>query len=119
YSYQYHSSLAFILFTCSMRIMDTPLPILAIGHRFNTMQELRIACKHVTMSENFEFKVQQSYIKRYRIHCISSNGCPWFLHTSLVTYDSTTAKFSKSRHSLLNTPATVYAVCATDRLEQL
>ena len=72
--------------------MDTSLPILAIGHRFNTMKELCIACKHVAVSEHFEFKVQKSDTKRYRIHCISSDGCPWLLHASLITSDGDNSK---------------------------
>src|SRR5579859_90166 len=72
--------------------MDTSLPILAVGRQFNTMQELRIACKHVAVNENFEFKVQKSDTKRYRIHCITSDGCPWLLHASLITSDSDNSK---------------------------
>jgi hypothetical protein len=72
--------------------MDIPLPILTIGRRFDTMNELRIACKHFAVSENFEFKVQKSDTKRYRIHCISSEGCPWLLHASLITSDGDNSK---------------------------
>ena len=78
-------------FTCSTRIMDTPLPILAIGHRFNTMQELRIACKYVAVSKNFELspKIRHQPLQN-SLHQL--RRCPWLLHVSLITFDGDNSK---------------------------
>jgi MULE transposase domain/MuDR family transposase/SWIM zinc finger len=56
----------------------------AVGDQFDTMQNLRRACKEYAVQQNFEFKTSHSDKKRYRIHCVSSEKCPWRLHAALV-----------------------------------
>ena len=56
----------------------------AVGDQFYTMQDLRCACKEYAIEQNFEFKPSHSDKKRYRIHCVSSEQCPWRLHATLI-----------------------------------
>jgi hypothetical protein len=60
---------------------------LAVGVQFDSMKDLRLACKTHAVYENFEIKTDYADKKRYRIHCISSERCPWRLHASLITTD--------------------------------
>src|SRR5437667_201048 len=57
---------------------------LAIGDQFDTMQDLRRACKAYAVQQNFEFKTSHSDKKRYRIHFVHSEQCPWHLHATLI-----------------------------------
>ena len=66
---------------------DPPLP-LAIGNRFDSMTDLRLACKRVALFDNFEFKTIASDKKRYTIQCITADECPWRLHASLIPSDN-------------------------------
>ena len=60
---------------------------LAVGDQFDTIQDLRRACKEYAVQENFEFKTSHSDKKRYRIHCVSSEQCPWHLHATLIAVE--------------------------------
>jgi len=60
---------------------------LAVGDQFDTMQDLHHACKEYAVQENFEFKTSHSDKKRYRIHCVSSEQCPWHLHATLIAVE--------------------------------
>src|SRR5437773_10145229 len=55
-----------------------------IGDQYNLMQELHFICKQIVV--NFKLKVNTNKT-HYKIHCISSNMCPWYIHTSLITAD--------------------------------
>ena len=68
--------------------MNDPPPPLAIGNRFDNMADLRLACNHVALFDNFKFKTIASDKKRYTIQCITSDGCLWHLHASLITSDN-------------------------------
>ena len=57
---------------------DSPPP-LTIGNQFGSMRDLRLACKRVALLDNFEFKTIASDKKRYTIHGITADGCPWRL----------------------------------------
>src|SRR5437773_883318 len=48
------------------------------------MQDLGRVCKAYTVQQNFEFKTSHSDKNRYRIHCVSSEQCPWYLHATLI-----------------------------------
>ena len=67
--------------------MTTPVPAFAVDVQFDTMKDLRLAYKTLSIEENFEIKTDHVDKKQYRIHCISSEKCPWHLHTSLITTD--------------------------------
>jgi len=62
----------------------------AVGLQFDTMKDLRLACEALAIQENFEIKTDHAD-KRYRIHCISSERCPWRLHASSITTDKTSS----------------------------
>ena len=68
--------------------MNDPPPPLAIGNRFDSMADLRLACKHVALFDNFEFKIIASDKKRYTIQCINADGCLSRLHASLIASDN-------------------------------
>ena len=68
--------------------MNDPPPPLAIGNRFDSMADLRLAYKHIALFDNFEFKTIASDKKHYTIQCITSDGCLWRLHASLITSDN-------------------------------
>jgi len=67
---------------------DPPPPPPAIGNRFDSMADLRLACKRVALFDNFEFKTIASDKKRYTIQCITADGCLWRLHASLIASDN-------------------------------
>ena len=46
-----------------------------------------LSVKKPSVFDNFKLKVDASDKTRYRVHCISSNTCPWRLHASIVTAD--------------------------------
>jgi hypothetical protein len=66
---------------------DPPSP-LAIGDQFDSMTDLRLACKRVALFDNFEYKIIALNKKRYTIQCITADGCLWCLHASLIASDN-------------------------------
>jgi hypothetical protein len=68
--------------------MNNLPPPLAIGNQFDSIADLQLACKRVALLDNFEFKTIASDKKRYTIQCITTNGCLWRLHASLIALDN-------------------------------
>src|SRR5437773_2151297 len=48
------------------------------------MQDFHHAYKAYAVQQNFEFKTSHLDKNRYRIHCVSSEQCPWCLHATLI-----------------------------------
>ena len=59
------------------------LPTLAIGARYESMADLRLACKHFAVTNFFEFTPIKSDKIRYTIRC-KNETCSWRLHASVV-----------------------------------
>ena len=59
------------------------LPTLAIGARYESMADLRLACKHHALTNFFEFTPIKSDKIRYTIRC-KNEACSWRLHASVV-----------------------------------
>ena len=72
--------------------MDAHYPPLEVNSQFDSIVQLRDACKQHALRENFEFSTIKSNQSRYTIKCKSSNSCPWRLHASLVLSESDTSK---------------------------
>jgi len=72
--------------------MDTRYPPLEVNSQFDSILQLRDACKQHALRENFEFSTVKSNKSRYTIKCKSSDSCPWRLHASLTLSESDTSK---------------------------
>ena len=72
-----------------MNTKRQPPRALIAGTRYDTMKELRLLCKQTAVFYNFTFKVDAADKSRYRIHCNTSDTCPWRLHASSITSDGT------------------------------
>jgi len=67
--------------------METPASALHVGASFDTLQELKDACKLHSIENAFEFKVMYANKSRYTI-CCKAEGCHWRLHASTVAKTS-------------------------------
>ena len=62
---------------------STKLPELAIGTDFESAELLKHTCQIYTIKHTFEFKTLKLEKWRYIIAC-KTEGCPWYLHVTLV-----------------------------------
>jgi hypothetical protein len=63
--------------------MGTPVSSLDKDTTFNSIAELKQACKAYAIDKWFEYKVVYSDKRRYTIEC-KVEECPWRLHSSSV-----------------------------------
>jgi hypothetical protein len=57
--------------------------MLAVRACFESMADLRLACKRLALAETFEFTTVKADKNRYTIRC-KNETCPWRLHASVI-----------------------------------
>ena len=57
--------------------------VLAVGACFESMADLRLACKRLALAETFEFTTDKADKTRYTIRC-RNETCSWRLHASVI-----------------------------------
>ena len=79
--------------------MDPSSSMVSLGATFDSLQELKNACKTYSIEHAFEYKVLKANKTRYTISC-KAEACPWRLHASSVQGSSLfRIKTYKSEHS--------------------
>jgi zinc finger SWIM domain-containing protein 3 len=67
--------------------MENGKVVLAVGARFNNLEEPKTTCRETAVRDFFEFETLKSNANlRYTIQCKTSKaaGCPWRLHASPI-----------------------------------